>query len=148
MTWNSRTCCSTDPASPVDQVVQLGDDVLALAAGYRRGFGCCHCCALLSDWNQTATRNEGCLLRASCFWTVCCCCFFPSCSKQLTSWHHSHFLHCYGNFSAEPQVQKWVCWTDRDKMKTLIFWENAIIFTLYTDFTVAIVSATVQQIIR
>lgn len=46
---------STHPASPVDQVIQLGDDILPLAAGYRCWFGCCHCCALLSDWNQTAT---------------------------------------------------------------------------------------------
>lgn len=45
----------TYPARPVHQVVQLGDDILALAAGYSCWFGGCHCRALLSDGNHTVT---------------------------------------------------------------------------------------------
>lgn len=49
---------STHPARPVNQVIQLGDDILPLAAGYRCWFCCRHCRALLSDWNHTATQEN------------------------------------------------------------------------------------------
>lgn len=55
MNWTCWTC--THPACPVHQVVQLGDDILALAAGYSCWLGCCHCCALLSDGNHTVTEG-------------------------------------------------------------------------------------------
>lgn len=48
----------THPACPVHQVVQLGDYILPLAAGYSCWFGCCHCCALLPDGNHTATERQ------------------------------------------------------------------------------------------
>lgn len=50
---------STHPASPVNQVVQLGDHILALAAGCRRRFGCSHRRAFLSSWHHAAAAGGG-----------------------------------------------------------------------------------------
>lgn len=110
-----NTATSTHPACPVNQVVQLSDNILPLAAGYRRWFGCCHCRALLSDWNHTATEGwRGSLPCADCL--LCVCSSFQYLHQRIfrkvTLWWYSRFLHRYADSSVEQQRMKWACWMD------------------------------------
>lgn len=73
--------------------------------------------------------------------------YLRSCSEKLTLWQHSHFLHCYEDSSFGQQVQKWVCWTEKDRFKTLKS-ERMPSWTNYTQILLSVlwVSSTVLQI--
>lgn len=106
----SKSLSSTHPACPVNQVVQLGDDILALAAGYRCWFGCCHCRTFLSDGNHTATKG-----RRRCCFTMCRV-FTRHIFSILLITEKSHLVVV---FSLLALLCRFFCWTAKTEMGLL-----------------------------